>query len=203
MMSYKLLAFFFLYLLGNSAYAQTEYEVEYTYDTTKVNVFEGVEKASFKLDYYHSEGYSSGARYWYEIIIVDSLLILNFKSPDIDDWNYVSYQKQVELSDSALSSIKSLIKSLKIGQKRKGIPRPLGSGYGSEILHIEWEELSISGGATYMCVGGDDGKEDYHSRIKEEKKQSSSISGDYEALFLKLTGLFDSLQFLLNDKDDK
>lgn len=202
MMSYKLFAFFLLYLLGNSAYAQTESEVEYTYDTAKVNVFEGVEKASFKLDYYHSEGYSSGSRYWYDIIIVDSLMILNFKSPDIDDWNYVSYQKQVELSDSALSSIKSLVKSLKIGQKRKGIPRPLGSGYGSEILHIEWGELSISGGATYMCIGGDDGIEDYHSRIKEEKKQSSSISGDYETLFLQLTGLFDSLPFLLNDKDN-
>lgn len=54
-------------------------------DTSHIQVFDSTVKAKFKLNYYHTEGYSLKDRYSYEVIILDSLIILNFKCPKNDD----------------------------------------------------------------------------------------------------------------------
>lgn len=170
-------------------------------DTTTMNVFEQAPNAKLKLDYYHTDGYSSGNRYWYEIIIIDSLMILNFQSPDNDDWNYINYQKQVVLEDETLTRIKIGISESKLKQKKKGIPKPPGTGYGADRLYIENGNLNIAGGTVYMCVGADMSEEQYQKRISMEKKISSTISGDYQKIFNLLEGLFTDLPTLMKSKN--
>jgi hypothetical protein len=180
-------------------------EVEEVFDSTKQtnSVFEGYEYANFKLNYFQTEGYSTRDRYWYEIIIVDSLLILNFNSPQNDDWNYISYQKQIILYEE-LENIKQVVDDAKTHQKTEGIPHWSdwsGSGYGENRLYIESEKFNIAGGMIYNCMGY--GAEDSRSTIQKEKEESTTIGGDYELLFTELEKLFESLPFLMEDKDRK
>lgn len=175
------------------------YQDSTIYDTVDYDVFKNTDGISFKLNYYLTEGYSTGDRYNYEIIILDSFMILNFNSPDNDDWNYVSYQKQLYIDDSTLSTVKSKIKSLNIGQKKTGFPRPQGSGYGADKLFIESENISVAGGTAFMCVGGEMSDTEWEQQILKEKEASTSISGDYETFFTYLKSLFPMLPTLLND----
>lgn len=167
------------------------------------NIFDGYEYANFKLDYFHTEGYSTGDRYWYEIIIIDSLLILNFNSPQNDDWNYISYQKQIILYEE-LENIKQVVDDAKIHQKTEGIPHWSdwsGSGYGENRLYIESEKFNIAGGMIYNCMGY--GAEDSRSTIQKEKDESTTIGGNYELLFKELEKLFENLPFLIEDKNNR
>lgn len=167
-------------------------------DTATINVFEQAPNATFKLDYYHTDGYSNKDRYWYEIIIIDSLLILNFQCAENDDWDFINYQKQLVLDVFVLDSIKKGISDAEIRQKKTGIPRPPASGYGADRLYIESSDLNLAGGAVYLCIG--DG-EDYEARIKKEKQLSTTISGDFEKVFKILESLFTDLPMLLESKN--
>jgi hypothetical protein len=204
-MIYLRVIFLFTVLASGSytqSHAQAEAEIdeyEYVYDTNFANPFEGADSFNFKLDYYNTEGISTGDRYWYEVIVLDTLLILNFKSPASDSWNYISYQKRMIISDSALHAIKRSSKTFGIKQKRKGIPHWQGSGYGANRLFIESKDVHIAGGMVFMAIGNDTSLASYRKRIMTEKKQSSSISGNYEKFFKQLEGFFVTLPQLLKD----
>lgn len=194
--------FSIVFIIGTSqdTSGQTIEEVdEYTYDTTSINAFEGAGNLSFKLDYYHTEGISTSDRFWYEIMVLDSLVILNFKSPESDSWNFISYQKRMIINDSALAALRRSVKMLGIGQKRKGIPEWLGSGYGADRLFIESKDTHVAAGTVFMCIGNDKDVLTYNRRIRSEKQQSSSISGNYEKFFKELEYYFMSLPILKED----
>jgi len=53
----------------------------------------------------------------------------------------------------------------------------------------------------YSCVGLDNVIE-FQNRIQKEKEESTTIGGDYETLFKELEKLFDSLPFLMEDKNN-
>jgi hypothetical protein len=165
-------------------------------------VFEGFENAKFKLDYFHNEGYSTGNRYWYEVIIIDSMLVLNFECPQNDDWNHVYYQKLIILDEKKLKSIKKEVNLANLHQKTEGFPYWSdwsGSGYGKNRLYIETNELSLAGGMIYNNIFGD--HEVTEVSISDDMRASTTISGDYESLFEELEKLFDSLPFLMKEKD--
>ncbi|MBD81560.1 MAG: hypothetical protein CL840_21760 [Crocinitomicaceae bacterium] len=168
-------------------------------DTTSVDPFKGSFEASFKLDYYNSTGYSFRDRYWYEVIILDSLVILNFKSPDNDDWDYVSYQKRFVLGPDEQKEIEDLVIECGIKQKIKGRPLPPASGYGAEKLFIETPELKVAGGLVYVAIG--DGSEQDDIRMQKERQLSSTIEGDYDRFFKALETLFKDLNYLIESKD--
>lgn len=180
------------------------YEYEIRYDTTSYDVFEQAPNAKFKVDYYHTDGYSLSDRYWYEIIIIDSILILNFKSPMNDDWNYINYQKRLELDEEILQNVRKVIFDANLKQKRKGFPLPEGSGYGSEKIYIELDGLNLAGGNVYMCIGEESsiGDEEYEIRIEKEKQETSTISGDLRKVIRVLEELFTDLDYLLQSKDN-
>jgi len=185
-----------------------EEELEYAkepvaIDTTSHDVFKEFNDAKFKLAYYHTDGYSIGYRYWYEVIIVDSLIILNFQSPENDDWNYTNYQKQRIIGSDSLSSILKYIKDAKINQKVKGMPIPKGSGYGGDRIYIEGNEFNIAGGTVYMNVGNDLPDDLWAKKIKIEKETSSTVSGDFQKVFNYLEQLFIELPMLLESKNKK
>jgi hypothetical protein len=196
----------FINYFGYCQNEEIEKEFEYAkepveIDTTDNNVFEGFPDVKFKLDYYHTDGYSTGDRYWYEIIIADSLLIFNFKSPNNDDWNYISYQKQIIIDLDSLMNVINFINDAKISQKVKGMPIPVGSGYGGDRLYIEGNELNIAGGTVYMNVGLDMSEDLWKKKIKIEKETSSTINGDFQKVFNYLEKLFIDLPMLLESKN--
>lgn len=172
-------------------------------DTTLTNVFEQMPSGKFKLDYYHTDGYSIGNRYWHEVIIIDSLLIFNFKSPNNEDWDYINYQKTTIIDQDSLNNILNFIIKSNIHQKVKGMPIPKGSGYGEDRLYIESRDLKIAGGTIYMNVGLDMPKELWQQKIKIEKETSSTISGDFQKVFDYLDKLFKDLPMLLESKNKK
>ncbi len=183
-----------------SIYAQSFDSEDVKIDTSTINVFEGAENNKIKIDYYHTSGYSSGNRYWYEVIILDTLAILNFKSPSNDDWNYINYQKQKIIDDSLKDSLVLLMKLCKIKQKKKGVPRPTGSGYEANRLYIETDFLKVAGGDFFICIGRED--EDLNLRLKKEREISTTISGDYILFLNELEKIFSAeLFFLMKDKD--
>lgn len=181
----------------------TDIEVLDSTNQTK-DVFEGFEYAKFKLDYYHNEGYSLGDRYWYEIIIIDSMLVLYFDCPLNDDWNYIHYHKSLILSDSQLESIKSKVYAAELFQKSEGFPHWSdwsGSGYGENRLHIDSENLNIAGGMIYNNIYFASQDIDYvEDEMVREMQESSTIGGDFILVFKELEKLFESLPFLLEDK---
>ena len=190
----------FVLIVGQAQKIETNFD-SVRIDTSHINVFKGAEKSKYKIDFYHSEGYSTHDRYSYEIIILDSLMILNFSSPGNDDWNYIKYQKQIVLDDSTLQTVKYVIQKSKVGQKRKGMPLPPASGYTADRLFIETKELNIAGGTVFIGISGDETKQQYNLRIQKEKDISSTLSGQYEMVFKKLRSLFKELPFLLRDME--
>jgi hypothetical protein len=99
-------AFFILLALSSSA---SKPDALYSTEQTPT-VFEGYDYANFKLKYLVTEGYSLSDRYSYEIIIIDSLMILNFRCPKNDDWDFIQFQKQMILEDEQLERIKWVVK---------------------------------------------------------------------------------------------
>ncbi len=195
----------FLFLFVWQVYGQED-TVELSFesveiDTSTVNVFEQAPNAKFKLDYYHTDGYSTNNRYWYEILIIDSLLILNFHSPANDDWNYINYQKQIVLEEDIVVEIKQAIETLGIQQKVKGIPLPPGTGYGADRLYIESPEMKIAGGTVYITIGAETSVEQYNQRIALEKEISTTLGGDFQKLFNKLEEVFTDLPMLIESKN--
>lgn len=168
-------------------------------DTTRRNVFNGAENASVKIDYYHTDGYSHKDRYWYEVVIIDSLMILNFQSPNNDDWDFIKYQKQIVLEDSIVDRLVLTMKSAGIKQKKKGIPLPPASGYTGDRLFVEITNLKLAGGTVYINLSGDETEEQYQTRIKMEMDLSSTIDGNYELVFKEIESLFSELPFLLEN----
>ncbi|MBI1184059.1 hypothetical protein GC194_07300 [bacterium] len=171
------------------------------YDTINRRVFKGLESASVKIDYYRTIGYSYGDRYWYEIIIIDSLMLLNFQSPDNVDWDYIKYQKQVVLEDSVVKRVLLALKKAQIAQKKPGIPLPPAAGYTGDRLYIESEQLNLAGGTVYINLNGEETDAEYLQRVKMEMALSSSISGNYIKVFNMLESLFADLPFLLESKN--
>ncbi|MFA7326637.1 MAG: hypothetical protein WC121_08240 [Candidatus Kapaibacterium sp.] len=206
-MNYLIIIILFcLFTFASNSQTDTSdsYEYEIQYDTTTKKVFKQAPNATFKVDYFHTDGYSLFDRYWYEIIIIDSSLILTFESPMNDDWNYIKYQKRLILNEDALLRIKIVLSQAKLEQNRKGFPLPEGSGYGAEKLFIETEELNLAGGNVYMCIGEESsiGDEKYEIRIEKEKQETSTISGDLQKVIRVLEELFTDLDYLLQSKDN-
>lgn len=173
-------------------------------DESVNTIFDGYEYANFKLKYSLTEGYSLNYRYAYSIVIVDSLMILNFQCPKNDDWDFIQYQKQTILKDSQLERIKWVVKKARLSQKLEGFPHWsdwAGSGYGANRLYIESEKINVAGGMIYNCMGT--GEEDMDKINKQQRKESTTIGGNYEFVFTELEKLFDSLPFLMEDKDIK
>lgn len=200
-MKYIIYTLLFLLPTYNKIHAQfNDFEI----DTTTINAFEGTENIKTKIDYYFTNGYSHGDRYWYEIIILDSLVILNFNSPDNDDWDFINYQKQYILDDSIINNISLLLKTSGLKQKKKGIPRATFSAYASENLFIETDEIHIAGGTVFSTYGGEEiSDEELEQEILREKKESSTLQGDYEIFIRELEKLFPELTFLMQDMEKK
>lgn len=150
-------------------------------------------EATIILDYYHSSGISLGDRIEYEIILVDTLLITGFSSPESDDYRYVEYQKRSLISQEQLARIKEVVKQAKVKSKNQLLPCPGFSGYGEQILGIKTAAENIVGGNVYSNVGSGE----------EDDLNLWTLEGNYTIVIKELERLFADLEPLRNKAPDK
>lgn len=109
-----------------------DFEVEYFNGTD--DPFKKYYDKELIVDYYNSWGISTGERFWYEIIVVDSSIIFNFKSPETFSFSYINYQYRMILETSDISELKTIIEKSSLKQTKFGFPDPDASMHEKEIL---------------------------------------------------------------------
>lgn len=193
-MTHKYFLFALLLLTFSKDYAQSENDTSnIVYEPISKDIFKEYKNAKLVVDYFFTDGFSNQDRYSYEIIIMDSLLMINFSSPETDSYNYISYDKKSLLDDSKLDNIKQVIKSIQFKQIKNGIPRATFSAYTKEVLIVRYKNLSIAGGLVYANIASYSDNEpanQVNKEIADDRKQSSSISGNYDLLISALKKYF-------------
>lgn len=173
------------------------------YDTSDIeyifipeDYFKGYEYATLKIDYYFTDGYSYGDRYWYEIIVVDSMLLLHFHSEGSDSYNKLFFEKKRIINKSQIELLKTLLVKSNLKQSKEGIPRARFSAYTQEVFIVNYKDIVVRGGMAYGNSASYPDNESYSQILKEIEKDRhsfSSISGDYDAVIDFLKSLFNEL----------
>jgi hypothetical protein len=200
------LILFCVFLLSFQAYSQDQpkyLDLSFVkYEIDKGNNYPGYENANFILDYFFTDGISNGDRYLFEIVIIDSNLMVAFRSPETETYNKISYEKKTYLRPGQLDSIKAMVVSAKLKQLKAGVPDPVASAHTQEVLVLKWRDQNqyITGGMFNLVLfeNGLDLKE-IHSEIEKERKATSSIGGDYDFIFKMMRKYFDDLEKLLKE----
>ena len=158
---------------------------KYQFEKLNVDLKKDYNNAEFILDYYFTDGISLGDRYFYEIIVTDSIMTLTFDSPDFGDYDYMKYVKRIHLEPEEVDTLKLVVKKAKLKQTHQGIAHWDGSMYTRELLIVKLDNIYIAGGQTYGPIGtyADDEPDDkVKKEIEKDKRDSSSISGDYDSI---------------------
>ena len=169
------------------------------YEPVKEDYFKKYKKAKLIVEYYFTDGWSNLDRYSYEIIIIDSLLMLAFESPKTDSYEPVSFQKKTVLTNSQLDSLKKRLINSSLKQSKIGIPNPTFSAYTKEVLIVKYKNINVAGGLAYGNIASypdSESKKDIDQEISDDRKQSSSIRGEYDMIINFLKRCFPELDKL-------
>jgi hypothetical protein len=193
-----ILSLFVSFLIGFyavSAKAQAIESVDtsdYEYENPTDSLFPGYNSARLIIDYYKTEGATIEDRYRYEIIMIDSLLSLTFRSPESGNFSYIDYQKERLLTNSEQSEIKQALAAAKLTQTKRGIPAAKFTGYAQEVLIIRSNTFNIAGGLAWSAIGDD-------NNAKTDRALTSSIGGNYDTFFAMLCRYFPDLNGLMEE----
>lgn len=173
-------------------------ETELLEDTSIIK--ESIPEETFSISYSYSNGYSYYDRITYSVTIVDSVLKLTFYCPKNDDWNEVDYSHEKILSKKELATIKQKVIDANIKQIKKGFPQPLGSGYTANYLTLTLDTVRVEGGTSCIGVFSEElTDEEINIQILKETKESATISGNYEEVFVLMESLFTNLSELYHE----
>jgi hypothetical protein len=179
-------------LIASAARAQSSDDPDVRYDTLRTDPFPGYENANFIVNWYHNEGLSWGERFSSEIIVVDSLLIVDFSSPGATDYHHVSYLRKSILTDAQREALKKRLHDAQLRQLRVGIPSPTFSGSGQDVLLVRDGKNQLVGGRVFGTVGSDEDTLPEYDGI--------TIGGNLDTVFGALSHLFpmhDTLEGLM------
>jgi len=187
----KIIAIFIVTLFFRAGLCQASSDYEIQYDPVGNNLFPGYDNAKLVVDYFYTEGISNSERYSYEIIVVDNMLMLSFRSPETEDYYKINFKTKRTLTKKQTASLSSVLRRSRMKQIKDGMPRPYCSGNTREVLIIRSKELNIAGGLFYCGLfDSDDTKESIQKQIQSEEKETSSIGGNYRAVFDLLDSFF-------------
>lgn len=193
----------FLFIVKNVIFGQAETQKNSViYEPINKRYLVENKNAEFFIKYNYSDKKSSSDNYTYGITIVDSLLILEFYSPESDSYNFLSYKKMQILSISMIDSIKKIVVQSRLKQSIEGFPVIEGSAQTNENLFIKYGEIHIAGGLAYSNIVSFPDIEplkQIKQKISEERRVSSSITGNYDLLITNLNLLFIDLNGLILD----
>lgn len=160
------------------------------YEPVKSNLFAEYENAELKIDYFLSEGISYSERYTCEIIVIDTMIMMAFESPETEDLNKIYFEGKLGLTKKQLALLNETLLKANLKQIKEGVPKPNLSGFGQKILIIKSKDISIAGGMFYANIFESPDLDEMDRIKKEDIKNSSSIGGDYESVFKVLESFF-------------
>lgn len=200
-MTSKIFILLLFLLIYSENYAQAKIDTgNIIYQPVSKNYFKKkFIKANFGVDYFFTDGWSDKDRYFYEILIRDSLLTIFFYSPNTDSYNRTQYLKKAILNDSEQYVLKQVTEAAQLKQIKPQIPRTTFSSYTREILSVKYQNVSIAGGMAYGNTANypeDKPESQVNASIDQDRSQSSSIEGNYDLLISALKKLFVDLNRL-------
>jgi hypothetical protein len=157
---------------------------DYEYENPSDSLFPGYESAGKIIDYYKTEGVSTEDRYRFEVIVIDSLVSLTFRSPESENFHYVDYQKERLLSNDERAQLSQALASAKLTQTKSGIPNAKFTGYGQEVLIIRSSAFNITGGVAWIAIS------DNADSMDADRKMTTSIGGNYDTFFSYLRRVY-------------
>ncbi len=168
------------------------------YDTTTEDFFKEYKDAKLIVDYYCTTGISTQDRYSYEIILIDSVLMFAFNSPNTENYNHVSYENKRILPNLQFAEFKIDLTSAKLTQIKNGIPYPNASANNKEVLIVKFDNINIRGGLfNYVLYESSKSQKEIEENVAFTRKESSSIGGDYEKVFSELKQYISNLDSLI------
>jgi len=170
------------------------------YEPVTQDYFSDYSHAKLIVNYFCSDGWSIENRYSFEVVLIDSVLMLGFDSPETDEMRYISYQKKTILTSDKVDSIKNILGRAGLSQAKLGIPHPTASANTKEVLIVRYAGLNIAGGLFYYnAISHDEPEAKINAKIKREKQLTSSIGGDYESVMLAMKNYFPELNGMMTD----
>jgi hypothetical protein len=168
------------------------------YEPVTKNNYKDFPKAKLIVDYYYTNGISYGDRFSYEIILIDSLLMFGFSSPETDSYNYISYQKKQLLTPEQVNKVKSILVVAGLKQTKRGIPQPDASAHEKDVLIVKYKNINIAGGRFNHVIFPDSASAAQNNKeIALERKLTLSVGGKYELVIKALKKHFLDLPKLL------
>lgn len=170
------------------------------YEPLTQDYFADYPHAKLIVNYYCSDGWSATNRYNYEVVLIDSLLMLGFESPETDEMRYISYQKKTVVPQAFVDSVKNLLGRAGLKQLKQGIPKPVMAANTKEVLIVKYSTVQIAGGVFYYnMLQQDMPQEKINAMVRRERQLTSSIGGDYDNVMLAMKSYFPELSNLMTE----
>lgn len=173
---------------------------EVHYDPVTQDYFADYPHAKLIVNYYCSDGWSATDRYDFEVVLIDSLLMLGFESPETESLRYISYQKKTIVPQAFEDTVKNLLGRAGLTQAKQGIPRPAKAANTKEVLIVKYATVQIAGGVFYYNMLQEDAsQEKINEIVQRERKYTSSIGGDYDMVMKAMKSYFPELSNLMTE----
>lgn len=170
------------------------------YEPVTEDYFSDYPKAKLIINYYCSDGWSVTDRYSYEVVVIDSLLMMGFDSPETDGLHYISYQKKVIIPQELVDTLKNMLGRAGLKQLKNGIPEARAAANTKEVLIVKYGSINIAGGMFfYNMLQEDASPEKINAMVARERSLTSSIGGNYDSIIFAMKGLFPDLDGLLSE----
>jgi len=167
------------------------------YEPVTEDYFADYKDAKLIMNYYCSEGWSINDRYTYEVVLIDSLLMLGFYSPETESLRYISYEKKIYISSAMVDTMKNILGVAGLKQVKEGVPKPTAAANTKEVLIVKYGNLNITGGMFfYNTLQGDASNDKINAMVARERNLTSSIGGDYDIVIKAMVKLFPELNSL-------
>ncbi len=170
------------------------------YDPVTQDYFADYPHAKLIVNYYCSDGWSANDRYDFEVVLIDSLLMLGFESPETESLRYISYQKKTIVSQAFEDTVKNILGRAGLTQVKQGIPRPAKAANTKEVLIVKYATVQIAGGVFYYNMLSEDAsQEKINDMVQKERNYTSSIGGNYDAVMKAMKSYFPELNNLMTE----
>lgn len=154
-------------------------------------------KPTLVIDYAVSEGWSTRDRHAYRIVVTGNRISFGFYSQQSDSHREVNYEEKATLSPTELREINLLLRKADIRQKKEGIPTPDASAHKLEVLRLKNGSQELAGGMfSYVIYESGTAEEEISRRQAATRKETATLSGNYDLLFENLENRFTKLDSL-------
>lgn len=168
------------------------------YEPVTEDYFADYKGAKLIINYYCAEGWSMSNRYSFEVVLIDSLLMTGFYSPETESMRYISYEKKMLIPSALADSMKNRLGRAGLTQLKAGVPSPTASANTKEVLIVKYGGSNIAGGMFfYNMMQEDASTSKINASVARQRKLTSSIAGDYDAIIKAMKDLFPELNQLM------